>query len=128
MKFKLFLVALFGSLWIAGCGGGGSDGAAAPPAAGPPPPPPPNVQISWTANRETAVNSPGGGYKVYYGSTAGFTVPSSNVVDVPFVSGTAPTSANLTLTSGRHYFKVVAYSTLNTSGSAPSAETSVLVP
>ena len=125
MKAKPILMLLATSLLLVACGGGGSDSAA--PAAAPPPPPP-MIRISWTANREAAVNSAGGGYKIHYSSTAGFSVPASNVIDVPFVSGTAPTSANVTLASGRYYFKVVAYSALNTSGSAPSTEATVLVP
>ena len=128
LKNKLSVMLLLCSLLLAACGGGGSDSAAPPAAAGPPPPPPPNVQVSWTANREAAVNSAGGGYKVYYASTSGFSVPAPNVVDVPFVSGSAPTSTRLTLPSGTHYFKVVAYSGLNSAGSVPSTQMSITVP
>jgi hypothetical protein len=42
-----------------------------------PPIAPRNVLVSWTANAETAVNSAGGGYYVYYSNTSGFLVPSS---------------------------------------------------
>lgn len=86
------------------------------------------AQISWTANRETAVNTTGGGYKVYYSRQSGFSLASAQVVNVPYVSGTsAPTSTTLTsLASGTYYIKVVAYSTLaGNQVSAPSAQTSI---
>jgi hypothetical protein len=105
-------------LGLTACGGGG--GGSATGAA--------SVQISWTANRETAVNSPSGGYKVYYSPTAGFNIAGADVIDVPFTSGTAPTSTTLTLSSGTHHIKVVAYSTLNPAGSAPSGEIAIVVP
>jgi len=88
------------------------------------------TQISWTANKETAVNSAGGGYKVYYSQTAGFNVQTASFVNVPYQSGSAtPNSVQLTnLTAGTWYFRVVAYSSLNGgSQSAPSAEISLVV-
>lgn len=88
-----------------------------------------NVQVSWTANREAAVNRAGGGYKVYFGRIAGFGLVGAGFVDVPYVSGpTAPTTTMLTLASGDNFVKVVAYSALNPSGSAPSAEIRLSVP
>ncbi len=123
MRFQLSVVLLSGSFLFAACGGGGG---------GPPPPPSgvitASVRVSWTANRETAVNSAGGGYKIYYSPTAGFDIASANVVDLPYKAGAAPTTTNLTLASGTHYVKVIAYSTLNPNGSAPSAEIAVSVP
>ncbi len=115
----------------AGCGGGGG-GSAGSGGSGTPR----NVQVSWAANREKAVNSPGGGYRVYYSTTPGFDVATASVVDVPYVAGpTAPTSATIPgLSPGTYYLEVVAYSALNPPGgsggstSAPSAEISVTVP
>lgn len=119
MKSKLITVALLGSVVLAACGGGGGGGGS---------PSTKTVQVSWTANRESGVNSSGGGYKVYYSSAAGFDITGANVTDVPYTAGSAPTTTNVTLTSGTHYVKVVAYSALNPAGSAPSSETTVTVP
>lgn len=104
-----------------GCGGGGGGGG--PPAVSR------SVQVSWTANRETAVNSPGGGYRVYSSRTTGFDIATASVVDVPYSAGaSAPTSTLITLLTGTNFIKVVAYSALNPGGSAPSAEASIVVP
>ena len=95
------------------------------------------VTVSWNANHETAVNAPGGGYKVYYSTSSGFDISDAGVgvVDVPFVAPpTTPTSVSLQLVSGQYYFRVVAYSTLvapwgsGGSMSAPSAQIALLVP
>lgn len=116
----LLLALLFGLLTVTltACGGGA------------------NAQVSWAANRETAVNSSGGGYKVYFSKIPGLDVAYASSVDVPFTSGpTAPTSTTLrNLSSGTYFVKVVAYSALTPPGgnrgstSAPSAEISVLIP
>ena len=109
----------FVCLLLLSCGGGGGGPQSINAA----------VQVSWVANREAAVNAAGGGYKVYYSKTSGFNVASASFVDVPYVSGpTAPTTTTLTLSSGTNFVKVVAYSTLNPGGSAPSAQVSVSVP
>lgn len=95
------------------------------------------VNIAWNANRETAINAVGGGYKVYYSTTSGFDITDAgvSVVDVPFVAPpAAPTSISLQLSSGQYYFRVVAYSALTPpwgssgSTSAPSAQISLVVP
>ena len=115
--------ALGVALFLAACGGGGGGSVSGPPSITA------NVQISWDANREAAVNRVGGGYKVYFGRTAGFSIAGANVVDVPYVSGpTAPTTTTLTLSSGDNFIKVIAYSDLSPSGSATSSETKVSVP
>lgn len=96
----------------------------------------PSVDVTWTANREKAVNMAGGGYKVYYSRTSGFDISSATFVDVPYVSGaTAPTTRTFTnLLYGTTYFKVVAYSALNAPGSTsgsqsqPSTQFSVSLP
>ena len=96
------------------------------------------ITVSWDPNREMAVNTTGGGYKVYYSTTRSFNIPDAEAteVDVPYVSGlTAPTSTSLKLLSDAdYYFRVVAYSALNPPGggwgstSAPSDEAFVKVP
>jgi len=95
------------------------------------------VNVSWSANRETAVNTPGGGYKVYYSVSSGFDITDAGVtvVDVPFIAPpAAPTSISLQLVSGQYYFRVVAYSALiapwgsGGSISAPSAQIALSVP
>ena len=105
-------------LSLSGCGGGGGGGDV-----------PSITVISWDANREFSVNSPGGGYRVYYSTNPGFDISTANIVDVPFVSGpAAPTSIVIPLSSGTYYIKVVAYSTLNSAGSQPSQESLIYVP
>lgn len=102
-------------LSLSGCGGGGGDVL--------------SITVSWDANREFSVNSPGGGYRVYYSTNPGFDISTANIVDVPFVSGpAAPTSIVIPLFSGTYYIKVVAYSTLNSAGSQPSQESLIYVP
>ena len=113
-------VVAVGILMISGCGGGGGD------------PSPPTgtahaVTISWASNRETAVNSPGGGYIV--------NISSQTPINMPYVSGPlAPTSATVSLSAGTYTVSVVAYSALKppggTSGStsAPSTPITVIVP
>ena len=105
-------------LSLSGCGGGGGGGGGGG-----------DFLISWDANREFSVNSPGGGYRVYYSTNPGFDISTANIVDVPFVSGpAAPTSIVIPLSSGTYYIKVVAYSTLNSAGSLPSQESLIYVP
>ena len=80
---------------------------------------PVTVQVSWNANPESAVNDTGGGYKVYYSQNIGFNPGDSGVteIDVPYVSGpTAPTSVLVDVGNGTYYFRVAAYSALNTPG------------
>lgn len=118
MRFPLLVsLALLASMSI-GCssGGGGSSTVSI-------------VAVSWSENSESGVNSAGGGYKVYYSTTSGFSVSGANFVDVPWVSGpAAPTTVNLSLATGTHYIKVVAYSALNPSGSPASTQIAVVVP
>lgn len=85
-----------------------------------------SLKISWIANREKAVNSAGGGYRVYYGRVPGFAVGTAAFVDVPFVAGaTAPTAKTLMgLPAGDYYIRVAAYSQQNPEGSIASAEIS----
>ena len=102
-----------------GGGGGGSDVPARPTQQV-------NIQVSWNANREAAVNTSGGGYRVYYATTAGLalTDPAVTKVDVPYLSGsTAPRSTTLSVESGHVYhFRVTAYSALNRIGQSGGTE------
>lgn len=110
--FRLLLLLM--ALMIAGCNNssGGSSTS--------------EIVVSWDANRESGVNSTGGGYRVYHSTTSGFDIGSAEgVVDVSHTSGTTPTSTTLSLPPGMHYIKVVAYSALNPSGSATSEEVAV---
>ena len=90
------------------------------------------VNISWSANPETAVNLSGGGYKVYYSSNSGFNISDSGVteIDVSYISGpTAPTSTQVQLIPGTYYIRIVAYSALNapssTGGSSSTASVEI---
>ena len=98
---------------VSACGGGGSDAPSRPTQQV-------NIQVSWNANREAAVNTSGGGYRVYYATTAGLalTDPAVTMVDVPYLSGSAaPRSTTLSVESGHlYYFRVTAYSALNRIG------------
>lgn len=83
------------------------------------------VIFDWTANRESAVNRAGGGYRVYVGSASGFSVAQAlQNINVPYASGAqAPTSATLsTLAKGRYFVRVAAYSNLG--GANLSADSS----
>lgn len=121
----LIFPIIVGLLWT-DCGGGG-DGSS--PSPSPSDDSLSDVTISWTVNRETSVNSPGGGYRVYYASTPGFSPTEGTVVNVPYTSGPlAPTSTVIPLSSGTYYFIVMAYSNLNSNGSEPSQEESITVP
>jgi hypothetical protein len=85
------------------------------------------ITISWNPNRETLVNTVGGGYRVYYSTTTPVPV-GAPFVDVPYVTGSfAPTSADIAgLPSGTYYLVVVAYSAQNASGNT-SVQTSAVV-
>ena len=115
---QFWLIFLFGSttVLLAGCSGGT------------------DVRVSWTPNREAAVNKSGGGYKVYYSKTSSFDIAGAKSLNVPYQSGqTASSSATLNLSSGTYYIKVIAHSSIvGPSGapgtSQPSAEVSVVVP
>lgn len=98
--------------------------------------PPPTVRVSWTANREAAVNTTGGGYRVYYSTTSGFDTATADYVDVPYVAGpTSPTSVDIpNFMAGTYYFKIAAFSALNPPGqtggsmSSPGTQFSLSLP
>ena len=79
------------------------------------------LKLAWNENPETAVNSAGGGYRVYHSTNSGFNPGDAGVkvVDVPYVSGaTAPTTVIVPISSGTYYVRVAAYSALNAPGSS----------
>jgi hypothetical protein len=83
------------------------------------------VTISWAANKESAVNRPGGGYKVYYSRSNGFNITDSGVtvLDIPYVSGSlSPTTTSVNLTEGTWYFRIQAYSSLNNGSVSAASE------
>lgn len=112
------------SLILSACGGGGSSA--------PPPPTPTShvVNISWAANKEAAVNSAGGGYKV--------AISGQPVIDVPFPYPASGPAAAATLMTGNYTVTVTAYSAINpitgiaasgvTSTSLPSSSFAIAVP
>ena len=123
--------------FLVGCSGGGGGGGSSPPqTATTVPPTTTNVLVRWTANHEKAVNQAGGGYRLYYSNTSGFSIGSGTVVNVPYVSGaSSPISVTLSsLAAGTYYMKIVAYSALNPPGgttgstSGTSSEYSISVP
>lgn len=115
---RLILIGL-SALLLSACIGGGGGSA--------PTPTQHTVTISWAANREAAVNTTGGGYKV--------AISGQPMIDVPYVSGpTTPTTATATLMSGSYSVTVTAYSALippaggTGSTSLPSSAFSFSVP
>jgi hypothetical protein len=73
------------------------------------------VTISWAANHEKGVNASGGGYKVNVAGKA--------TIDVPYVSGSAaPTSTDLTLTTGSYAVTVSAYASLDAQGGSTGSQ------
>jgi hypothetical protein len=88
---------------------------------------PKDVTISWTASKSKSVNSSGGGYRVYYGTSSGVNPASASYINVPYVSGDyAPNSVVASWSSGNYYIKVVAYS--SRASSEASSELKVVVP
>lgn len=99
-------------LTISACGGGST-----------PSPTPTShvVNITWAPNKEAAVNSVGGGYKV--------AISGHPVIDVPFPYAASGATAAATLMSGNYTVTVTAYSAMNPStGIAASGVTSTSLP
>ena len=117
------IVTIFILILLPGCGGG-NGGKGVPPSSN-------TITVSWNPNKEKLVNSPGGGYKLYYSRSAGFNpaTPGVTVIDLPYISGSfSPTSKILTLSKGTWYCKLTAYINLNgVVTSLPSAEKSITV-
>jgi hypothetical protein len=121
---KILLVAL--SILItalSACGGGGGGGSALPASTLH------SVTLSWQANRESGVNSTGGGYKVSISGQAA-------TINVPYnaTTGLTPTTTTTSLYTGTYSATVRAYKALDPQGgttgslSAPSASISIVVP
>lgn len=89
---------------------------------------PADVLISWAANREAAVNTTGGGYKVSYSTDSTFPAGSTTTLDVPYSSGaSAPTSIMVSqLNPGTYYVRITAYTA--SLQSLPSSRITVTVP
>ena len=92
-----------------------------------------NYSLSWTANRDSAVNQSNGGYTVFYSITSGFNPGDAGVteIDVPYVSGdSAPTTYTISITEAATYYaKIRAYGEIHstTRMSALSSEISFII-
>ena len=119
MKRFVVLIAVLSALlvFVSCSGGGGGDLLPVPITSH-------TVTLNWAANHEKGVNSPGGGYLVSVSS-------STNVIDVPYVSGlTTTTTTSVVLNTGRYTVKVSAYAALDSHGSTSgsiSAPSSITV-
>lgn len=83
-----------------------------------------SIRISWDANHESAVNSPGGGYRVFISQTADFDPASVTPSLVPYTQ----TSFEIrSWRSGTYYVRVQAF-TPSGEASEISAATAVQVP
>jgi hypothetical protein len=118
---RLILVGL-SALLLSACGGGGGGSSAPAPTLH-------SVTLNWQANRESGVNSAGGGYLV---SISGQSSP----IDVPYnaASGTTPTTTTVSLYTGSYTATVQAYAALDSTGgasgstSASSSSITITVP
>lgn len=113
------------ALGLAACGGGGGGtGGSAPPATVLH-----SVILSWQANRESGVNSTGGGYLV---SISGHSGPINVLFNA--ASGVTPTTTTTSLYTGTYTATVRAYAALDAQGggtgslSVPSASILIVVP
>ncbi|AGH94505.1 fibronectin type III domain-containing protein [Pseudobdellovibrio exovorus] len=86
--------------------------------------------VTWDANRESSVNSDGGGYKVYYSTKSGFDpLTEGTVIVVPHIAHAqhTPNKAMISgVPAGTYYVRVMAYSRFGTSDF--STEQSIVVP
>jgi hypothetical protein len=116
------LIIALSLLTFTACGGGGG---------GSTPPPVPvtthSVTLTWAPNRESGVNSGGGGYQV--------SISGQPTINVPYTSGsTAPTSTTVLLNTGTYTVTVRAYAALDAQGgsagsfSVASAPSTIIVP
>lgn len=131
----IFPVIALSGIILPGCGGGG--GGEDPPMVAPSSSvvidvectDPCSVLLSWDANREKAVNSAGGGYKIYYSTDSDFQITDSGVtiIDIPCTPpDPLPTFKSIAFPSkGTWYVRVAAYSSLN--GGSTSAPTAVKI-
>lgn len=115
------------ALLLAACGGGG--GGSTAPAVASDCSSPCALTLNWSANREAGVNAAGGGYHVYYAPNPNVALDQATRVTVAYdlALGQTPTSTALQFAAGTWYLRVVAFSSLNPAGSAPSAELVLVV-
>ena len=71
---------------------------------------PRDVVVNWSPSHDFQFNKVGGKYRVSYGSTPGFTTAIATV-DLPWVSGSAPTTYTFSqLPTATYYIRVASYS------------------
>ncbi len=118
IQYLIFITFL--STLLFACGGGGGGGSSPSGGDGG------DITVSWEANKETAVNTAGGGYIVYFSQSSGFNPGDTGVSSksVPYVSGVAsPTTTVITTpASGTWYIRIAAISRLNPPGSTGGSE------
>ncbi len=117
MQTRALAIAAVLASGLSACGGGGGGaGSATPPSLH-------SVTIAWQPNRETGVNSAGGGYLV---SISGQGAP----INVPYnaASGVTPTSATVSLWTGIYTAKVSAYAALDAQGAAAGSQSASSAP
>lgn len=115
MRFPFRIPGIFAFILVtlSGCGGGGG-GSSTPATVH-------AVTISWQANHEKAVNSPGGGYIV--------NVSGQPPITVAYATGpTTSTSAALSLSTGTYTATVTAYSALNPPGGSSGSQSTASAP
>lgn len=125
------LALMTSALLLSACGGGGGGGGGGAPAAGAVVPTPHSVTLTWTANRETGVNSAGGGYLV---GINGPSAPAPITVLYNAASGITPNTTTTTLWTGTYTATVSAFAALDAKGgttgslSASSVPITIVVP
>ncbi len=119
-KTLCILVSLTVILLSCSAGGGSTMGSSGPVTTH-------SVTLTWAANRESGVNSAGGGYQV--------SISGKPAINVPYVSGSsAPTTTAVLLNTGTYSVTVRAYAALDAQGgsngrfSAASSPITVIVP
>ena len=87
------------------------------------------VYLSWTASPEFPVNSAGGGYRVYVGTTSTFSESEAIYTeDIPYNTATGTTQNSTILyglKKGYYYFRVKAYSALTDINSGSQAVSTI---
>ena len=104
MNTRAIVSAAILAIGLSACGGGDS--------ASPPPPTARQVTLTWDANRESGVNSAGGGYEVTISGQAPISVPYNAT------TGLTPTTTTASLYTGTYTATVRAYAALDTAGGA----------
>lgn len=104
MNTRAIASAAILAIGLSGCGGGSS--------ASPPAPTAHLATLTWDANRESGVNSEGGGYEV--------TISGQAPVNVPYnaATGLTPTTTTASLYAGTYTATVRAYAALDTASGA----------